>query len=378
MTDKRILFNLNTFPIVGNTVPLLEKMSYWKQNGYEVTIFASGELAEMLNATLSGSPFKSIEIVSRSESTNKIRFMIECLRRNLVSIGYLRRIEDEKFPIVYTISSVLDLIFIPLVLKTRKNKFIWLTVFDNTVPLSGAGNKIIRFLNWFFFIISSRLIRKADRIFAPSDNMLAYLKEKKFSPTQIVSTGNGVEIEMIQKAKTISDLEIDALYIGRIHEAKGIYELLRVLSLVVERFPNFKLGIMGDGESETVRKFNSKIQEMNLTNNILFLGYKSGQEKYDIIKSSKCFWFFSESEGFPQALMEAVSSGLVCFVYHLSAYDYYKNNELRVFAQKDYKSVAAAVIDLFDKRDFNNKAGRALLENFSWEKVAQTELKSIN
>lgn len=377
MNKKRILFNLNTFPLVGNTVPLVERIDYWQKAGYSVTVFASSELIKNIKDSKMLSLFQSIELESHSESTNKIKFMLECLRRNLVSLKYLKKIERMQFSVVYTISSVLDLAVIPFILKYRKNKLLWLTVFDNTVPFTGAGNKIVRFLNWFFFMIGVRLIRKADRIFAPSSNVQTYLKEKRFRSDQIVPTGNGVEVDMIKKAKQINNINIDALFIGRINEAKGIYELLEVLNLVKKKFPKFQLAILGDGEAQTVQKFHEKIDDLYLSTNIKFLGYKSGQEKYDIIKSSKSFWFFSESEGFPLSLMEAVSSGLKCFVYYLPAYDYYKNNELMIFDQKDHTTVARAVIKLFNKKDFYNKVGAALLKQFSWERIAKIEFESI-
>ncbi len=377
MNNKTILYNLNTFPVIGNTVPLVNKMSYWQKSGYSVTVFGSRALIGKIKKEKFLLPFKAIEIVGKSESNNKIRFMIECLRRNLISLSYLKKIEERKFAVVYTISSVLDLVFIPFLLKVRKNKFLWLTVFDNTVPFTGAGNKLIRFLNWFFFSISIRLIKKADRVFAPSGNVRSYLESRHFPAQKIIPTCGGIEVDLIKKAKKMKGIKIDALYIGRINEAKGIYELLNVLALVKKKIPNFQLAIMGNGEETTVIKFKDRIQKMGLSDNVFFLGYKEGQEKFDIIKSSKSFWFFSEAEGFPQVIMEAVSSGLRCFVYCLPAYDYYKNNELIIFKQKDYKSVAKAVIALFNKKDFENKAGAALLMDFSWKRIAKLELESI-
>jgi len=378
MNQKHILFNLNTFPLVGNIIPLVNKICYWQKHDYSVTIFASYELIEKLKQVGQLAPIETLAFGGKTETTNKIGFMLECLRRNFVSLKYIKNLERQNFPVIYTISSVLDLVTIPALLKYRRNKFIWATVFDNTVPFTGSGNKIIRFLNWLFFIISTQLVKKADRVFVSSDNVLPFLKKRGFSQEQIVTTGNGVEVDLIKQARARKSINIDSLFIGRIHEAKGIYEMLKVLNLVKQEFPKFQLAIMGEGEAKTVEKFSAKIKEMALSSNITFLGYKSGQEKYDIIKSSKSFWFFSEAEGFPQALMEAVSTGLPCFVYRLSAYDYYKNNEIMLFDQKDYRTVAQAVINLFRKKDFTNKAGIAQLKNFSWERIAQTEFESIN
>ena len=377
MKNKNILFNLNTFPSVGNIIPLVNKIKYWQKSGYFVTVLASHKIILKLRAEKSLTPIKTILIDGRVETSNKVGFTLECLRRNIISLKYIKEIERVKFPIIYTISSVLDLVLLPYILKLRRNEFIWLTVFDNTVPFTGTGNKLIRLLNWLFFKLGTRIIKKADKIFAISEGLKQYLVKKGFRKDQIVQTGNGVEVDLIKKAKKIESIKIDALFTGRINEAKGIYEMLKVLRIVKRKFSNFKLAMMGDGDEKTLQNFRDRINEMKLSDNIVFLGYKVGQEKFDLIKSSKSFWFLSETEGFPQALMEAVSSGLKCFVYYLPAYDYYKNNELCIFDQKDSRAVACAVIDLFDKKDFNNKAGRALLSTFSWLRFARIELESI-
>ncbi len=377
-SSKKILFNLNTFPVSGNIIPLVERIRFWQKKNYTLIVFSSRALKEKIDSLIKlGENHQFIELENCREVTSKLAFITESLKRNIRSLRYLRELKMRiDGGIIFSISTVLDLVFIPYIIKSRKKSTKWVVVFDNTVPFTGSGNKLIRFMNWSFFQISSCLIKKADRIFVSSENVIPFLKRRRFEPERILSTGNGVEADLIRKAKVDPEYKIDALFIGRINEAKGIYEMLKVLELVVKDIPSFQLAIMGSGDDTTVAKYREQINKMKLARNVQFLGYKNGQEKFNIIKSSKCFWFFSESEGFPVSLMEAVSSGLQCFVYYLPAYDYYKNSELMIFKQKDSTAVAKAVIDLFKKKDFENKAGSALLDVFSWARIAEMEFES--
>lgn len=374
--SKKILFNLNSFQTSGNIVPLLNKVKFWQGAGFEVTLFCSKALKDKIDDLDLIGKYIFLELVGTRETQTTISFIFESLWRNIRSLRFVGRMRGQ-YSVVYSISSVLDLIIMPYLLKIRDKEIRWLTVFDNTVPFTGTGNKVVRFSNWLFFTLSTLLIRKADKVFAISLDLEKYLQRKKFRGDQIVLTGNGVEVDLIKKAQKQDKYKIDALFVGRINEAKGIYEMLKVLSAVKEQYPNFQLAIMGNGDRVSIEKFKAAISDQKLNKNIQFLGYKKGQEKYDIIKSSKCFWFLSETEGFPVSLMEAVSSGLKCFVYDLPAYRYYQNNELMIFDQKDHRAVAQAVIDLFNNRDFNNENGLALLPNFSWERIARIEFESI-
>lgn len=373
---KRILFNLNTFTLAGNIVPLIYRINYWQKNDFKITIFSSYELKSKIEREGNFKNLNFIELSDCHEPKSKIGYIFECLRRNLLSLKYLNKIVG-KYEVIFTISSVLDLVILPYFLKRRKKDFLWLTICDNTVPFTGSGNKIMRVLIWFFFITSIKIIKNADKIFVISEELVEYFLRKGFQSNQIVLTGNGVETDLIHKAKKCPEYNIDALFIGRINEAKGIYQMLKVLKIVIKKIPKFQLALMGIGDSITEKRFHEKIASENLSRNIQLLGYKTGMEKYNIIKSSRCFWFFSESESFAVSLAEAVVSGIKCFVYYLPVYKFYNNNEIITFDQGDYKGVAKSVIDIFQRKDFNNENGKLLAKSLDWQRIVELEYNQV-
>jgi glycosyltransferase involved in cell wall biosynthesis len=185
---------------------------------------------------------------------------------------------------------------------------------------------------------------------------------------------------LIQKAKADKRYEFDAIFMGRINETKGIYDMLKALNLVRKNYPDFQLAIMGDGDLKTKREFQGKIKELDLEKNIKFLGFRSGLEKFNILKSAKCFWFLSvsESESFGVALLEAVCCGLPAFTYDLPPFlQIYTKGEIDISPKGNYRLIAEKVIQLFESRNFTNKKGRELLGKYSWKKIAEIEYDAM-
>ena len=91
--------------------------------------------------------------------------------------------------------------------------------------------------------------------------------------------------------------------IGRLTEAKGQWFLIRSFKEVVEKYPNAKLIILGEGELK--EKLQDLINKLNLQNNVHLLGMQKNPFKF--LKHSNCFVFPSLWEGLPNTVIEALS-----------------------------------------------------------------------
>ena len=382
MGKVRVLVNCITMDR-GNFSPLVRKVNYWERRGVLVTILGSKHLYRNLkrNYPLLSDSVKFLCVVKgHREIDSRLELIKEGLRRNIALFKRRNEFSLGSFDVIYTISSVLDLVIFPAWLKGRHGKRIkWATVFDNTVSIKGPGSKITRFLAWLFFHISLKFLKKADVIFVISNELRDYLLKKGFSPERLVVTGNGVEGDLIVKAKRPRKYKFDAIFVGRIHEAKGIYDMLEVVRRVKRYYPNFKLAIVGRGDPTTEKRYKRRIEELDLKKNILFLGYKTGLEKFEIIKSSKIFLFLSHEESFGVALLEAVCCGLPAFVYELKSYSsIYRRGEVNMFKRGDYDSIAKAIISTVKKNIIYHPEFTYLLKRYSWDKIAQKELSFLH
>lgn len=362
----------------ANIVPLLLKVKRWQKRDVEVTFFGNKALKTQIDSLRIIKTYNFLELKNTGRITGRMQLIVEGLRRNFTALSYLGKLKN-KFAVVYSISSVLDLLLFPFIMKKIDNKIKRVSVFDNTVPFIYSGNIFINFLAWFFYQISLIFLKDSNYIYVTRPESKEHLLKRGFKKDQLIITGSTIEMGLVKTSKKNDKYNIDALFIGRINEAKGIYDMLEVLSIVKKKYPDFQLAIMGVGEETIMRKYKDKIRQKKLEKNIQFLGYKTGLEKFNIIKSSKCFWFLSHTESYPLAPMEAVCCGLKTFVYDLEAYNIYKNQELTIIKKRDYEAVAEKVTEVFNKKEFENQKGRLLFEKlcYSWDEIADMEYKTL-
>ena len=371
--NKIILLNDIGFSTPHGRIAWIKKMNYFAKNGYDISIITNKNGKKYYKDKINAKKYYIIK--KNNIPKTKIGYLYEVLIRNIIAGINFRSIN---FDYIYSLATLDNLLF-PFFVKIFNPKIKIFIQFDNIVPLNDPGNKIYRFLAWIFFKISLLLLRRADTIFAISPELKKYLIRHNFDPSKIIITGNAIEINLIKISKP-QKIKYDGLFIGRINETKGIFDMLEVVNQVKKEIPNFKLAIMGEGDVSTKNKFKNKIKSLKLSKNIILLGTRNGLEKFSIIKSSKIFIFLSksESESFGIALLEAVSCGLPAFVYDLPAYkNIYLNNEVNVFKKGDINSVSQAIIQTFKNKQFKNQNGQNLLGKYSWENIASIEFKAF-
>jgi glycosyltransferase involved in cell wall biosynthesis len=99
------------------------------------------------------------------------------------------------------------------------------------------------------------------------------------------------------------------LYLGRIHPKKGLHKLLGGIKDVLGMNPQWKLLVAGDfyrgeGYEDTVR---SLARESGMGDRIQFLGEVEAEKKAAAFSLADLFVLPSESEGFSNAILEAMS-----------------------------------------------------------------------
>lgn len=99
------------------------------------------------------------------------------------------------------------------------------------------------------------------------------------------------------------------LFIGRLVSTKHVDILLEVFSK--SYYHNWELWIVGDGPQRTILEELS--QNLKLNKSVTFWGNQRDIDKF--YQQAKIFAFTSISEGFPNALLEAMSWGLGCISF---------------------------------------------------------------
>ena len=146
---------------------------------------------------------------------------------------------------------------------------------------------------------------KADRIIVLSD----YWKKEysHFSkPEKMIVIENGV---VIPKKFEKDYNKPSIIFLGKICKEKGIYDLLKAVSILKNQFPEIKLKICGLGEIDNCKEICKKYR---IEQNVDFLGWVLGEEKRHLLEESAIFVLPSYYEGMPVSLIEAMSYGCCC------------------------------------------------------------------
>lgn len=98
------------------------------------------------------------------------------------------------------------------------------------------------------------------------------------------------------------------LFVGRVEEAKGAFDLLLAWSRVLARSPAARLTIVGP--DHTAGRFTQQAQSLGIADSIQVLGALPGQRVAELMRSSRLFCLPSHREGTPVSVMEALSCGL--------------------------------------------------------------------
>jgi 1,2-diacylglycerol 3-alpha-glucosyltransferase len=173
-----------------------------------------------------------------------------------------------------------------------------------------------KFMQKFMWEFNRLYYNKCDLITCPSKTAAKELIVNNLSKNiKVISNGIDSKIFDNSKWKEVKKRYNKngklLLYVGRLAPDKNIFYLLDCFSKVVEKIPNTKLIIVGDGP--LMHDFKKRINQLKLKDKIIL----TGRIDYDkLIKSSlfkACNLFVMPSiENQPMAILEAQVNGLVC------------------------------------------------------------------
>jgi glycosyltransferase involved in cell wall biosynthesis len=119
---------------------------------------------------------------------------------------------------------------------------------------------------------------------------------------------NGVPVpETAPVEHTTSDSPPRLLFLGRLGERKGIFDLLEALSRIRNQATDFFLVAAGDGERQQVLQMARTLQ---LERNIELPGWIDSRRKIEELQRTDVFVLPSRAEGLPMSLLEAMAAGL--------------------------------------------------------------------
>jgi glycosyltransferase involved in cell wall biosynthesis len=133
----------------------------------------------------------------------------------------------------------------------------------------GLGNKKIR--HNFYYYISRTVNKRIDYSFAVSQaisNMFEFLKQGKLKMKYIHHGISPLPLN-VKQAYVEGDPKI--IIVGRLSEMKGHEYLIKALPAVIQKFPNLKLIVLGEGDLK--EKLKNLAKSLNVHKHIEFVGF---------------------------------------------------------------------------------------------------------
>jgi glycosyltransferase involved in cell wall biosynthesis len=234
---------------------------------------------------------------------------------------------------------------------------------------------------WLYHRIAVPLLhpiwRGAAAVVANSGGLRA-LARRFDSKVDIEIIPNGVDVQKypVPRREWVSPR---ILSVGRVVHQKGLDLALKALADL--QALDWSWRIAGDGPQMPALKHTAISR--NIANRVTFLGWQAGEQLRKEYADSNLFLFPSRHEGMPNAVLEAMASGLPVVASNIAG-----NEELVVngktgilFPAEDAGALEAALRDLLadgDRRFKMGAAGRKRVEEeYSWQRAAQAYLELL-
>lgn len=162
--------------------------------------------------------------------------------------------------------------------------------------------------------IDKKIIRKFNSINSVS-KLISADAEKYWgiNKSDIRVIYNPYDVDLIRKKsiEDVNDFHFDKnsfyyISMGRLSNQKAYYHLIKAFSLVAQKHEDVRLIIMGNGEHK--ERLQELINLLKIENKAFLIGGKLNPYKY--VRQSQVYVLSSLTEGFPNALVEAMCVGI--------------------------------------------------------------------
>lgn len=153
------------------------------------------------------------------------------------------------------------------------------------------------------FILEKYAFKKVKDIIVCSKPM--YAEVEKLTKANIYLIPNGVELNEINRIKRLNNIKHPSiLYMGLLENIKGVDVLIKATAMIKMEIPNITVYIAGEGSEEDHLIQLSK--DLDLDENVKFLGYLGEENKYSYLKSVDICVLPSRYESFGIIILEAM------------------------------------------------------------------------
>jgi len=239
---------------------------------------------------------------------------------------------------------------------------------SQTVPMWVHKIYIPTIAKWTF--------KSADKIICYTENEKSFLVHLGIDSDKIVFIHNGTDTDIFSPCKKEKNNN-QILWIGRFTPGKGVKYLINAFNILVKKYPDFKLLMIGNGPLKNNIK--QKIQDLNLGKNIILKEFVPNSKLPAIYCDSDVFVLSSLNEGVPRTVLEAMSCGVPIVCTNLPQLVSVVEGCGLLVPVEDSQALAEGISKIISDKELARKLGEngrtKVVESYSWEDTVKNTVQ---
>ena len=158
-------------------------------------------------------------------------------------------------------------------------------------------------------LMINRLIKSASYFNVPGQNSMDFWVKNKVPDEKINLLHSTIDTNFFKPNNNHSK-KYDFIVLSRLAKEKRVDIIIELLGQLKKKGYTFRTVIVGNGNKQDLLK--KQVEDQNLDDFVEFVGFQKDTRKW--FNQAKFYLMYSESEGLPTSLMQAMSCGLVPIV----------------------------------------------------------------
>lgn len=240
-----------------------------------------------------------------------------------------------------------------------------------------------------WFLQGKRILKRASKIIALTENEKNTIKNLDIhTPIEVIPNGvNSSDLSDILEYNDLMKIYPQLkgnrylLFLGRIHQKKGIDLLLPAFERTIHSLKDVILVLAGPVEKMYENEFNKLLARCKVADKVLFAGAVKGKIKNSLLHYASGFILTSYSEGLPLAALEALSVGCPVIITHQCNLPEVGKANAGWLVSLQVNEIGEAITELFTNKLAAKEKGengkRLVQENFSWEVIGRCTMNVL-
>jgi glycosyltransferase involved in cell wall biosynthesis len=210
------------------------------------------------------------------------------------------------------------------------------------------------------------LFKRADLVITTNNTSVNHLKLfYNIENTLKIRLG----VDLTKYLSSNADRSIDLIFLGRIKDTKGIFELPEIISIVAKSVPKLSVEIVGNGDIQDIEKLKNLIAKFQVGDYLNISSNLNDSQVIDRLKHSKYLIQLSREEGFGLVILEALASGCQVVGYELPVYlENFPEFNLKMIKNFNQKDLSLLIIENLNNYQFKS-TDRGRFINFEWGSI---------